>query len=452
MKLAQIALWLSQQCDLDLTVNQIVSDSRLVKPGDVFVALSGETYQGHNFISAAAQQGAIAAITDKQDPDVTIPQFVVNDPLVALTTMAIAHRQQVKCPTVALTGSNGKTTVKEMIYTALPKPALATTGNLNNHIGVPLSVLRLRPEHRYAAFELGANHLGEIAQTVKIAQPDVALINNIGPAHIEGFGSIDGVAKAKGEIYSGLKKEGIAVINDDDNYNHFWDDIIKDKSVIRFSMTHTADVYADNIIMDQYNCAHFQVHFPSQITADIHLQVPGRHLVANALAAASCLFALNIPIDNIVTGLNQFKGVKGRFQRMKGQKESCIIDDSYNANLNSTQRAIEALAQYPGKRILIMGDMAELGSWGIEHHQQIGNLAKQNHIDMVITLGNLSSHTSESFGDNAFHFNDIGSLIDHVRGLLASDVTLLIKGSRSARMERVVDALKEKELHADASS
>lgn len=445
MKLKQIAQWLEQDCDSEQTVNQIVIDSRTIQPGDVFVALPGDTHHGHSFISAAAQQGAIAVITDRADPKTQIHQFVVNDCLDALTTIAIAHRQLTQCPTIALTGSNGKTSVKEMIYSALPKPALATSGNLNNHIGVPLSVLRLRPEHRFAVFELGANHIGEIAQNVKIAQPDVALVNNIAPAHIEGFGSIEGVANAKGEIYSGLNQDGIAVINDDDAYHHFWDDIVKGKSVIRFSMNHPADVYADSIRLDQTNCAQFRMHLPNQQFVDIHLQVPGRHMIANALAAASCLSGLNIPIENIAAGLNQFKGVAGRFNRIKGMYASCIIDDSYNANLGSSQRAIEALAQYPGTRILVMGDMAELGQWAIEHHRQIGMIAQQNKIDKVLTLGKLSASTSEAFGVNARHFDDINNLIAYAQGLLATNVTMLVKGSRSAKMERVVEALKDKE-------
>lgn len=443
MKLKQVAHWLNRDCDSEQTVNQVVIDSRKVQPGDIFVALPGQTHHGHDFIQAAAQHGAIAIITDKADPKIDIPQFVVNNCLQALTNVAIIHRQQIRCPTIALTGSNGKTTVKEMIYSALPKPALATSGNYNNHIGVPLSILRLRPEHRYAVFELGANHVGEIEHTVKMTQPDVALINNIAPAHIEGFGSIEGVALAMGEIYGGLNKDGIAVINDDDTYHHFWDQIVKEKSVIRFSMDHSAQVYADNISMDRFNCGQFRVHFPNQQFANIHLQIPGRHNIANALAAASCLIGLNISIETIVNGLNQFQGIPGRLNCIRGQKGSCIIDDSYNANLGSTQRAIETLAQYSGKRILIMGDMAELGPWENKHHRQVGNLAKQHQIDMVLTQGKLTAVTSDVFGDNARHFDDIDSLISYTQALLSPNVTILVKGSRSARMERVVDALKD---------
>lgn len=445
MKLRQIADWLGLHCDSGQDINEFVIDSRIIQPGDVFVALPGETDHGHNFINAAAEKGAIAVITDKPCPNTDIPQLTVDDCIQTLTTIATAHRNQVDCPTIALTGSNGKTTVKEMIYTCLPKPALATSGNYNNHIGVPLSVLRLKPEHRYAVFEQGANHIGEIAQTVKITQPTVSLINNIAPAHIEGFGSIDGVAKAKGEIYEGLQKNGTAVINDDDTYHHFWDDIVKDKSVIRFSTEHSADVYAENIKMDEFNCAQFRIYFPNHRFADIHLPVPGRHMISNALAAASCLIGLHIPIENIVTGLNHFKGVAGRFNLLAGQNRSRIIDDTYNANLGSTQRAIEALSQYPGTRILIMGDMAELGQWKVDHHRQIGEIAKQHKIDKVLTLGKLTSITSEAFGDNSHHFNDINSLVTFAQTLLTANVTILVKGSRSARMERVVDALKDRE-------
>ncbi len=452
MKLKQVAHWLSSSCASEQVINYFTIDSRKVQPGDVFVALPGETHQGHIFISSAAERGAIAVITDKADPNTDIPQFIVKDCLHALTTIATAHRQQAKCPTIALTGSNGKTTVKEMIYSALPKPSLATSGNFNNHIGVPLSVLCLRPEHRYAVFELGANHKGEIEHTVKIALPDIALINNIAPAHIEGFGSIEGIAQAKGEIYQGLGDNGIAVINDDDAFHHYWDSSVKDKSVIRFSMNHPADVYADDIKMDQFNCAQFTIYFPNKQTANIHLQVPGQHSIANALAAASCLTGLQVPVEEIANGLNQFKGVAGRFNHLKGQKESHIIDDSYNANLGSTQRAIETLAKYPGIRILIMGDMGELGQWGEEHHKLVGKMAKQHHIDQVLTLGKLSSATSAAFGDNSHHFDNLDSLLAYAKTLLSSNVVVLIKGSRSAKMERIVDALKAKESLANEAN
>ena len=290
MKLNEIASLFSITCADERAISGICIDSRKLQPNDLFIAIPGDTFDGHDFIRDAAARGALAIICHRAIPDIAIPQLIVSDTLQALATIATHHRQQMNCHTIALTGSNGKTTVKEMIAGILPTPSFATPGNLNNHIGVPLSVFQLQSMHRYAVFELGANHPGEIAHTVAIVKPQVTLINNIAPAHIEGFGSIDGVARAKGEIYQGLIPEGTAVINDDDVYAHFWDEWLENKKIIRFSARKNSHVYARNVVLTADGCAQFVLVTP-QGESMIQLQVPGLHNVSNALAATACTLA-----------------------------------------------------------------------------------------------------------------------------------------------------------------
>ncbi|KTD28017.1 MULTISPECIES: UDP-N-acetylmuramoyl-tripeptide--D-alanyl-D-alanine ligase [Legionella] len=415
-------------------------DSRKVKPGDLFIALHGENFDGHDFIKAAVSQGAVAVICSRADAQVTVPQIVVSSTLQALAKLATQYRLAIHCPVIALTGSNGKTTVKEMISSILPKPAHATPGNLNNHIGAPLSVLQLRPEHRYAVFELGANHLGEIAFTVAIVKPQVALINNIAPAHIGEFGSIDGVANAKGEIYQGLGEDGTAVINDDDAYAHFWDELLTDKKALRFSLTKPVDVYAREITFNEAGCAMFTLVTPIG-NVQISLQVPGEHSVRNALAAATCCYAVGISLADIAEGLNQFRGVAGRMTFLKGKKDAVIIDDTYNANLRSVLTAIDVLAKRQGRRILVLGDMGELGAWTKEHHEEIGHVAHQRGIDLLMTCGTHSEHSTKAFGSTAKHYKNQEELARDLLPELDKDTTVLVKGSRSSAMEKVVHQL-----------
>ena len=296
-------------------------DSRKLNPGELFIALKGEQDDGHLFVAHAQDKGAIAALVQHSTPDL-LPQIEVTDTLQALAHIACTHRQEIHCPVIALTGSNGKTSVKEMVACILPKPSWATQGNLNNHIGAPLSVLGLNKEHQYAVFELGANHAGEIAYTAAIVRPQVALINNIGPAHVEGFGSIDGVAQAKGEIYAALSPSGTAIVNEDDAYNHFWDEVIGGRKTIRFSLHTRADVcvHNQNLEMLANGCGAFTLELPGSIHLDIRLRVPGLHNVANALAAASCCYAVGINAQKIQEGLNQYSGVSGRLSFLEGKK------------------------------------------------------------------------------------------------------------------------------------
>lgn len=441
MKLQMVVDALSLSIKTPVEIRGFSIDTRTIQPGDVFVAIVGEQFDGHDFVAQAIAKGAAAVIVSKPQDIPGVLQLQVPDTVKALADIAKAHRASIICPIIALTGSNGKTTVKEMIASILPAPSHATKGNLNNHLGVPLSVLGLTSEHRYAVFEMGANQPDDIRYTVDIVQPDVALINNIAPAHIAGFGSIDGVARSKGEIYTGLKKGGYAIINADDEYAGFWGNRLDGKHCIRFSANQKADVWASDIVLDDLSRARFRLHLGEACVMPIQLQVPGVHNVRNALAAASCSFAVGIEPETIQAGLQSFGGVKGRLAFKRGREHTTIIDDTYNANLRSVLTAVEVLATRPGKKMLVLGDMGELGEHGPLHHREIGAWAKEKGVDWVFTVGTLSQATSEAFGIDACHFQNKQELLAAVTPLLQPGVTVLVKGSRSSQMEDVVEQL-----------
>lgn len=440
MNLSEIARVLHQPCPKDQVLSGVYIDSRQVQPGSLFVAIRGARFDGHDFVKDAIKSGAKAIIVDNHIAGVDIPQLVVEDTIAALATIATFHRQSLTLNVIAVTGSNGKTTVKEMISAILPEPSYATAGNLNNHIGAPLSVLALKPHHRFAVFELGANHAGDIAYTVAVVKPNVTLINNIAPAHIAGFGSLDGVARAKGEIHQGLMQNGIAVINDDDSYAHFWDEILASKQILRFSATRPADLYAKNIEIDANGCASFMLVTPKGEVA-IELKVPGKHHINNALAAASTTYALNINLQDIAKGLAGFNGVKGRMMFCNGKNQATIIDDTYNANLRSVLTALDVLAGRDGIRILVLGDMGELGDFGHQHHREIGEAAKNLGIHSVMTCGTLSESTAKAFGSHGKHYPNQTQLLEDLLPNLSANTTILVKGSRSAAMEKIVNEL-----------
>lgn len=440
MNLTQIASLFSQKSPIDTVIAGVCIDSRSLKSGDLFVAISGEHFDGHDFVHEAQTRGALAAVVSRAIDGVTIPQFVVADTIDALAKIATAHRLTITCPVIALTGSNGKTTVKEMIASILPLPSHATKGNFNNHIGAPLSVLQLTNQHRSAVFELGANHLGEIAHTVAIVRPDVTLINNIAPAHIEGFGSIEGVACAKGEIHQGLSASGTAIVNDDDAFAHFWDDILAKHKVLRFSATHPADICIQHLKFDAQGCGHFSLILP-HATVDIDLIVPGEHQILNALAAAASTYAAGAEIEAIQKGLNEFSGVNGRMTFLKGKNGSLVIDDTYNANLRSVLTALEVLAKRPGKKIVVFGDMGELGVWAESHHRDVGLAARKLGIDVLMSCGAQSVFASEEFGSGGKHFSSQNEIVQDLLHELRADTTVLVKGSRSSAMEKIVRQL-----------
>lgn len=440
MTLFEIASLFNLTCTDDAVLSGICIDSRKIKPGNLFVAIEGERFDGHQFIHDAVAQGAAAVVCHRAITDVAIPQLVVEDTLNALAVIATYHRRQLDCAVIALTGSNGKTTVKEMIASILPQPSFATPGNLNNHIGAPMSVLQLQPEHRHAVFELGANHRGEIAHTVAVVQPHVALVNNIAPAHIDGFGSIDGVALAKGEIYEGLIAGGTAIINDDDVYAHFWDELLVGKKIIRFSVNHPATIHAREVTYNANGCAHFVLVLP-QGDVTIQLAVPGAHSVSNALAAAACAYALGIELPDIAAGLRRFSGVPGRMTFLSGKHDAVIIDDTYNANLRSVLMALDVLAARPGLRVFVFGDMGELGAWGPQHHRDVGVAARDRGIDCLMTCGMHSELASKAFGSGGKHYLNQEAIVHALLNKLDSKTTVLVKGSRSSAMENIVQRL-----------
>ena len=440
MMLEDICSVLQLPCLQDRAITGVCIDSREVKPGDLFVAIKGDRFDGHQFIAEVVAKGAAAVLCVHTTPQCEVQQLVVPDTVKALAMIATAYRQTLSCPVIALTGSNGKTSVKEMIASILPQPSFATPGNLNNHIGVPLSVLQLQKEHRYAVFELGANHLGEIAYTVDIVKPQVTLINNIAPAHIGEFGSIEGVARTKGEIYQGLSSDGTAIVNDDDNYAHYWDSLLTNKTVLRFSITKPTDVYAKDLKYNPEGCGQFTMVLP-QGEHRIELQVPGAHNVSNALAAAACAYAAGISLSDIASGLQAFRGVSGRMTFLHGKHQAWVIDDTYNANLNSSLRALDVLAHRQGKRIFVFGDMGELGEWSKAHHQEVGAAARRHGIDLLLTCGKDSEEAARAFGKTAKHFHSQDDLVQDLLDKLDAHTTVLVKGSRASRMEKIVQKL-----------
>ena len=445
MNISEIAqcLHIASPVDAGQDITGVSINTRTLKPGDLFVAFQGAHVDGHAFIADAIQRGAAAILSTKPQAGLDKPVLVYPNLDKALALIAAQHRAQLSCRVVALTGSNGKTTVKEMLSAILGSTAFVTPGNWNNHLGVPLSILQVMPSHQYAVFELGANHVGEIAQTVALVKPDVALINNIGSAHLEGFGSIEGIARGKGEIYEGLLADGTAVINAEDAYAHFWDDVIQDKQVLRFSSIDSeADVYASHIKVDTPGGAVFKLVMAAG-SCDITLRVPGMHHVRNALAAASCASALGIGLSQISKGLMRFTGVSGRLMPKKTPIGALVLDDTYNANLNSVLTAINVLASYSGRRILVLGDMGELGDYAAQHHEAVGVAAKQEGIDVLLTCGIVSQAASKAFGESAQHFDDQTQLLEMLKPILSAETTVLVKGSRSSTMEHVVEGLFE---------
>jgi UDP-N-acetylmuramoyl-tripeptide--D-alanyl-D-alanine ligase len=421
------------------------TDTRTLKPGNLYVALRGERFDGHDFIAAAAAQGAAALLTERA-VETTLPYVRVPDCRRALGQLAAAWRARFSMPLVAVTGSNGKTTIKEMlrcIFASDAATVLATQGNLNNDIGVPLTLFELNAHHQYAVIEMGANHAGEIAQLSAIARPDVALISQCAPAHLEGFASIDGVAAAKGEIFSGLSERGFAIINQDDVYADYWRNLAQGHTLFSFGMIHDAHFMAYSLSLDRSNaCQNFALHTPlGDIRLNLHLL--GRHNVLNALAAAACAVAVGCDLEQIRHGLQAVRPVGGRLHLLPGMNNSHLIDDSYNANPGSMRAAIDVLADFPAPRWLVLGDMRELGAEAVRFHADIGAKAKAVGIEQLYALGELSRHSAAAFG-GGYHFNTHAALIAQLRHDLNthSGVYMLIKGSRGMKMEQIIQALK----------
>ena len=420
----------------------VSTDSRALERDNLFVALRGPHFDGHAFLDQAMQRGAAAALVDRA-VETALPNLRVQDTRTGLGRLAAAWRACHTMPLVAVTGSNGKTTVKEMIAAILGQrgPLLVTQGNLNNDIGVPLTLLRLERTHRHAVIEMGANHPGEISYLTRIARPTVALITNAGPAHLEGFGSIEGVAHAKGEIYQGLSMNGIAVINSDDVYAPLWRELADAHRMMTFGLQAPADVRAE--WRQESSGSALQLLTPEGAT-EVKLSLPGRHNVMNALAAAAAALAAGAALSDIKKGLEAMRPVHGRLERTTGIKGAELIDDTYNANPASLQAALDVLAACATRKWLVLGDMGELGEDAAALHEQAGEWARAAGVEALYATGELSRHAARTFGAGFEHFANHAALIAALTGRLEREnggVTILVKGSRSAHMEEVVAAL-----------
>ncbi len=429
----------------DALISSVSTDSRNLRAGDLFIALHGPNFDGHDYLAAARERGAAAALVSRLQDD-ALPQIVVADTRLALGRLASVCRAELAIPVLAVTGSNGKTTVKEMLAAILARrgAVLATRGNLNNDIGVPLTLLRLRPEHRYAVIEMGANHPGEIDYVAGLTAPTVALVTNAGPAHLEGFGSLEGVARAKGEIYQNLAAGGVAVINADDTYAGLWRELAADHHQISFGLRADADVNApaDSIQLHMHNSScvmHFVMRTPDG-ELELALPLPGRHNVMNALAASAAALAAGAHLNDIKEGLEAMTAVAGRLHMRIGLRGAHVLDDTYNANPASLQAGLDVLAACTGEKWLVLGDMGELGNDTAGLHVRAGEQARAAGIDRLFAIGEQSRGAARAFGV-AQHFDSIEALIAALRGTLHAGVSVLVKGSRFMHMERVVEAL-----------
>jgi UDP-N-acetylmuramoyl-tripeptide--D-alanyl-D-alanine ligase len=421
----------------------VSSDTRTLAAGELFVALRGPNFNGNDFVAAAEKAGAAGALVDTEQ-SVALPQIVVSDTQAALEKAASAWREQFSIPIVGVAGSNGKTTVKEMIAQILSQAGntMSTRGNLNNHIGVPLTLFRLAPEQRFAVVEMGANHPGELAALVKIARPTIGLITNAGAEHLEGFGSLEGAARAEGEMVEHLAPSGTAIINADDPFAALWRGLTKAR-VVTFGLQAGADFTARDVrteIGAEGFITRFTLVCPKG-SAPVQLKLAGKHNVTNALCAAAAAAAAGVSMDHIVAGLGAVQAVKGRLQFKKTRHGAWLIDDSYNANPSSVYAGIEVLAQLDGRRWFVFGQMGELGSFADEAHREIGTFARTHGIERLFAVGEDARLTVQTFGAGAEWFADTTALAQAVDEVLTPDVRLLVKGSRSNRLERVVEAL-----------
>jgi UDP-N-acetylmuramoyl-tripeptide--D-alanyl-D-alanine ligase len=421
-------------------IQRVTTDSRQLKAGDLFVALVGDNFDGHAFIPQAEAKGAVALLVSK--PVISeLPQVLVPDTLIGLQQLAALWRGRYEGIVVGITGSNGKTTTKQLCASVLLKAGtnLFTEGNLNNHIGVPLTLLRLNANYYSAVIEMGANHAGEIALLADLAKPRIGIITQAGDAHLEGFGSRDGVARAKGELYQALEEDGIAILNRDDAYYDYWLGINQAGAVVSFGFHVEANVRAINHSLHSTG-SEFTLITPEG-RAEVSLPLPGEHNIRNALAAAAVGVVVGLNPSEIARGLMEVQAPKGRVVVKTAPLGGTVIDDTYNANPTSLKAAIDLLAQEKGQRWLVLGNMAELGADTEQLHAECGRYAKQQGLDALYTCGQLATFAAAGFGEGARHFDDLDSLIAALRPRLIDGVTVLVKGSRSAGMERVVQPL-----------
>jgi UDP-N-acetylmuramoyl-tripeptide--D-alanyl-D-alanine ligase len=428
----------------DREFSGVSTDTRTIREGELFFALQGPNFDGRDYVGTARERAAAGAVVAGYTRD-HIPQISVDDAKAALGRLGAAWCAQHDLTVVGVTGSNGKTTLKELIAACLSRqgPTLATHGNLNNDIGVPLMLSRIESMHRYAVIEMGANHAGEIAYLVSLANPDVVVITNAGAAHLEGFGSIEGVARAKGEILQNAQRPKFAVLNADDDYFDYWSDLVSDVTLLSFGFSEAADVRATGIAAHASG-TNFTLHIGCD-RVDVSLPLAGVHNVRNACAAAAVATAVGISRDEIRAGLESVSPVGGRLEPLRAVHGATLFDDSYNANPLSVVAAAEFIATLPGESWLVLGDMKELGDDAAELHREVGEAARASGVSRLFAYGDLASNAATGFGEHASWFASLDALVDDLCEDLAENVNVLVKGSRSMRMERVVDALREPE-------
>lgn len=481
-------------------IHGISKDTRYITPGNLYIAIKGEQFDGHDFIAEAAKKGASAALVS-YSVDVDIPQIIVKNTVEALGLLSAHWRNRFSLPLIGVTGSNGKTTLKNMIASILTAACdnntdcvLSTEGNLNNNIGLPLMLSRLNAKHQFGVLEMGMNHFNEIAYLTHLTKPLVAVINNAAESHLEGVKSIAGVAKAKGEIFQGLPAEGIAILNRDDAHFDYWKQLVKTQRILTFGMTQIADVYAEastemptekekvsvnesktetkafsgtqisanetelsaktsvdkdeistqEVALETFN--RINIHTP-QGNISLALPLLGTHNIMNALAATAATLAINIPLSIIKQGLEKVTPAPGRMRQYTLPNQINIIDDTYNANPFSLRAAAKTLASFPNTKIVVLGDMKELGPDAKQLHFDAGIMLKELGIHHLFTYGELSTETQRAFGENAHHFTNQNELIHSLKSYLKNNITLLIKGSRSMKMEKIVESfIPEKKL------
>jgi UDP-N-acetylmuramoyl-tripeptide--D-alanyl-D-alanine ligase len=423
------------------TFTGVGTDTRTLARGELFVALTGPNFDGHQFLGEAANRGAAGAIVARAG-SAPLPAVQVADTRLALGQLAVHWRRQFDIPVIAVTGSNGKTTVKNMIAAILGErgPTLATQGNLNNDIGVPLTLLRLRPGDQYAVIEMGMNHAGEIDYLTRLTRPTVALINNAAAAHLAGLGSVEAVARAKGEIFAGLTESGVAIINADDAHAGLWRQLAAPHRVVTFGIDTPTDVSAAYTL--DATGSTLELRTP-QGGISMRLSLLGRHNVMNALAAGSAALTAGASLTDIQAGLAKLKAVSGRLEVKRGRNGARVLDDTYNANPGSLTAGVEVLKSADGERMLVLGDMGELGEAAPEIHRRVGELARCLGIERLFAVGDLSRVAVEAFGKGARHFRTHEALVEALRRELRAGMTVLVKGSRLMKMERVVAGIVE---------
>ena len=427
--------------EFNFRFSSVETDSRKPCRGALFIALRGEHFDAHDYLQQAAEQGAVAALVEHQNPAVDIPQIIVDDSLRAMAYLANWWRIRVNPTVVAITGSNGKTTVKEMLARILEADArvLKTPGNFNNAIGVPLTLFSLAESDEFAIIEMGANHRHEIEQLVQIAEPDIVYVNNARQAHLQGFGTLQGVMLAKGEMYQSARADSVAVFNEDEDASEYWKSIAASSTHIGFSLRQYADVSAQILSQQDGLQLEFEIH---RHKATTRLQVFGQHNAQNATAAITLAIACGVDLDRACEALDGFSGVPGRQQFYNGLNDSVIIDDSYNANPDSLAAAVQVLCELDGEAWLALGDMAEMGDESMQLHEQALQYARQIGVEQVFALGEMSCRAAAQFERQGHCFESHDDMVNFISPRLHRGVNLLVKGSRSARMEKVVSALR----------